>query len=56
LNAPAPPLVSTLIVAELLGAFGVRSERQIVWQIGLFSNQQLFVIVAASFALQLAIS
>jgi len=47
---------STLIVAELLRAFGARSERQTVWQIGLFSNRQLWVIVAASFALQLAIS
>ena len=35
---------------------GARSERQTVWQLGLFSNRQLCVIVAASFALQLAIS
>jgi Ca2+-transporting ATPase len=47
---------STLIIAELLRAFGARSERQTIWQIGLCSNRQLCVIVAASFALQLAIS
>jgi len=37
-------------------ASGARSERQTVWQIGLFSNRQLWVIIAVSFALQLAIS
>ena len=47
---------STLIVAELLRTFGARSERQTVWQIGFFSNRQLCVIVAVSFAMQLAIS
>ena len=47
---------STLIVAELLRAFGARSERRTVWQMGLFSNRPLWGIVAASFTLQLAIS
>jgi len=56
LERARPAAFSTLIVAELLRAFGARSERQTVWQIGLFSNRQLWVIIAVSFALQLAIS
>ena len=43
------------MIAELLRAFGARSETRTVWQVGLLSNMQLFVIVVASFALQLAI-
>ena len=43
------------MIAELLRAFGVRSDTHTVWQMGLLSNVQLFVIVMASFALQLAI-
>jgi Ca2+-transporting ATPase len=46
---------SALVIAELLRAFGARSEVQTVWQVGLFSNMRLFAIVVASFALQLAI-
>ena len=46
---------SVLVVAQLLRAFGARSEVQTIWQIGLLSNVQLFVVVVASFALQLAI-
>jgi Ca2+-transporting ATPase len=46
---------STLVIAELLRAFGARSDMRTVWQVGLFSNMRLFVIVASSFALQLAI-
>jgi Ca2+-transporting ATPase len=46
---------STLVTAELLRAFGARSEVRTIWQVGLFSNMRLFVIVAASFGLQLAI-
>jgi P-type Ca2+ transporter type 2C len=46
---------SALVIAELLRAFGARSETRTVWQVGLLSNMQLFVIVVASFALQLAI-
>jgi Ca2+-transporting ATPase len=46
---------SALVIAELLRAFGARSETRTVWQVGLLSNMQLFVIVMASFALQLAI-
>jgi Ca2+-transporting ATPase len=46
---------SALVIAELLRAFGARSDVRTVWQVGLFSNMRLFVIVAASFALQLAI-
>src|SRR5262245_49724140 len=46
---------SALVFAELLRAFGARSETRTIWQVGLLSNMQLFVIVVASFALQLAI-
>lgn len=46
---------SALVIAELLRAFGARSNEKTVWQIGLFSNMRLFVIVAASFVLQLLI-
>lgn len=45
---------TTLVIAELLRSFGARSERLNLWQIGLFSNMRLFLIVAVSFALQLA--
>jgi len=46
---------SALVIAELLRAFGARSEVRTVWQIGLLSNRQLCVIVAASCMLQLAL-
>lgn len=46
---------TTLIIAELLRAFGARSEQRTVWQTGLFSNLSLFIVVAVSFALLLAI-
>jgi Ca2+-transporting ATPase len=46
---------TVLVIAELLRAFGARSSVFTVWQVGLFSNIRLFLIVMASFALQLAI-
>ncbi|HWO99712.1 MAG TPA: cation-translocating P-type ATPase [Methylococcus sp.] len=46
---------TALVIAELLRAFGARSAHRTVWQMGLFTNLRLFLIVAASFALQLAI-
>jgi Ca2+-transporting ATPase len=46
---------SVLVFAQLMLAFGVRSERRTVWELGLLSNLRLFAIVAATFALQLAI-
>ncbi|MDD5321979.1 MAG: HAD-IC family P-type ATPase [Methylococcales bacterium] len=46
---------TALVIAELLRAFGARSEQRTLWQIGLFSNLRLFLIVTVSFALQLAI-
>jgi Ca2+-transporting ATPase len=46
---------SALVIAELLRSFGARSETQTIWQVGLFSNLRLFMIVAVSFALQLLI-
>jgi Ca2+-transporting ATPase len=46
---------SALVIAELLRSFGARSNVRTVWEVGLFSNMRLFLIVAGSFALQLAI-
>lgn len=46
---------TALVITELLRAFGARSEERTVWQMGLFSNMRLFLIVAVSFGLQLAI-
>jgi Ca2+-transporting ATPase len=46
---------STLVFAELLRSFGARSETRSIFAVGLFSNLRLFAVVAASFALQLAI-
>ena len=44
---------STLVFAELLRAFGARSETKLVHEIGLFSNLRLFAIVVVSFGLQI---
>jgi P-type Ca2+ transporter type 2C len=46
---------SVLVIAELLRSFGARSETRTIFEVGLLSNLRLFVIVAASFALQLVI-
>lgn len=46
---------TALVITELLRAFGARSEDRTIWQMGLFSNMRLFLIVAVSFGLQLAI-
>lgn len=46
---------SVLVIAELLRSFGARSNEQTIWQMGLFSNIRMFVVVAASFVLQLLI-
>ena len=46
---------STLVVAELLRSFGARSNVRTVWEVGLFSNLRLVLVVAASFVLQFAI-
>ncbi len=43
---------ATLVFAELLRAFGARSETKPVWRIALFTNVNLLVVVAISFALQ----
>ncbi len=45
---------STLVFAELLRAFGARSENKLVSEVGLLSNLRLLGVVGASFALQLA--
>jgi Ca2+-transporting ATPase len=46
---------SVLVIAELLRSFGARSETRTVLEVGVFSNIRLFLIVAASFGLQLAV-
>ena len=46
---------STLVTAELLRAFGARSNTRTLRQAGVLSNMPLVLIVLASFALQWAI-
>lgn len=46
---------TVLVIAELMRSFGARSNVMTVLQVGLLSNIRLFLIVMASFALQLAI-
>ncbi len=42
---------TALVYAELLRSFGARSETRSVWQVGLFSNLKLALVVLASMAL-----
>ena len=44
---------AVLVFAELLRAFGARSETKPVWRISLFTNVHLVVVVAISFGFQL---
>ena len=46
---------SALVIAELMRAFGARSNVRTVWEVGLLSNLRLFAVVAVSFGLQLVI-
>jgi Ca2+-transporting ATPase len=46
---------TALVITGLLRSFGARSQQRTLWQIGLFSNIRLFLVVAVSFSLQLAI-
>jgi Ca2+-transporting ATPase len=55
LTAARNAAFAVLVSDELLRAFGARSATRTVWQVGLLSNVRLCVIVAVSFALQLAI-
>jgi Ca2+-transporting ATPase len=43
------------VIAELLRAFGARSNTRTIWQIGVWSNRYLVLIVLISFAFQVAI-
>jgi Ca2+-transporting ATPase len=45
---------STLVFIELLRAFSGRSETTPIWRMGLLTNARLAVVVAISFALQIA--
>jgi Ca2+-transporting ATPase len=42
---------TVLVYAELLRSFGARSERTSIWQIPLFTNVKLLIVVVASFGL-----
>jgi len=44
---------AVLVFAELLRSFGARSETKYVWQISLFTNINLLMVVALSFGLQI---
>jgi Ca2+-transporting ATPase len=46
---------TVLVIAELLRAFGARSDSRSLWQLGVLSNLRLVSVVAVSYALQLAI-
>ena len=43
---------AVLVFAELLRAFGTRSETKPIWRISLFTNFNLVIVVAVSFSLQ----
>jgi Ca2+-transporting ATPase len=45
---------AVLVFAELLRAFGARSESKPVWRISLVTNVHLLVVVVVTFALQVA--
>jgi Ca2+-transporting ATPase len=45
---------AVLVFAELLRAFGARSESKPIWRISLLTNLNLTLVVALSFALQMA--
>ena len=44
---------SVLVFAELLRSFGARSDTRFVWEMGIFSNMKLFVVVVLSIAFQI---
>jgi Ca2+-transporting ATPase len=47
---------TTLVFAELLRAFGARSETQPVWRLSLLGNPALVIVVVGSIVLQLALA
>jgi len=53
LDAARTSAFAVLVFAELLRAFGARSETKPVWRISLLSNIHLVLVIAVSFALQL---
>ena len=46
---------SVLVTAELLRAFGARSDTKTIFQVGFFSNIRLFLVISISFSLQIMI-
>ncbi len=55
LEAARTHAFTALVLAEIFRSFGVRSETQSLWQLGLLSNLRLTLVVAASFVLQIFI-
>ena len=53
LEAARSSAFAVLVFAELLRAFGARSETEPVWRISLFTNINLLSVIAASFGLQI---
>jgi P-type Ca2+ transporter type 2C len=45
---------TVLVFAELLRAFGARSDTRFIWEIGLGTNLRLLLVVAGSIGLQIA--
>jgi len=48
-------MFTTLVIAELMRAFGARSNGRTIFEVGLLSNLWLFLIIALSFSLQVTI-
>jgi Ca2+-transporting ATPase len=48
-------MFTTLVIAELMRAFGARSNGRTIFEVGLLSNLLLFLIIAVSFSLQVTI-
>jgi Ca2+-transporting ATPase len=46
---------SVLVTAELIRAFGARSDDKPIWQLSIFSNMRLFFIISISFLAQVII-
>jgi len=55
LDAARDAAFSTLVFAELLRAFGARSDTKLAGEVGWLSNPRLLAVVAVSFGLQIGI-
>jgi Ca2+-transporting ATPase len=52
LEAARTNAFATLVYAEILRAFGCRSETKPIWKIGIFSNLKLALVAAAAILFQ----